>query len=323
MARQRLVRTAAGRADAGGNVTLRFDDVPQSLVWTGTLSVPNADLGSTWTVYNGQTAVAGSLLGSWLGRAVFGPVQAWSMERLVLVGSGLTANANVQAVLIGTSEDSDTAEAVFPLPFVSSLSLAQLVAGTLCVGPAGNQICIEPEAPPFNITTILFDDGNTTEGHIQALPGTAPASSLEIRSPFSLPFLPAQIQLNSGALASIAILADRLQWTAQNSGLTGNIPTLIDVDGGVPNLLTTQTFMQVGNPAAGVATTAGGIGTINFPTAFPTGVIVVLVIPTTPTPGMVAVNSQTAAGFTIECRTTAGALRASATQYVEWIAIGY
>lgn len=138
------------------------------------MNIPNSDLGGEWTALIGPTATSAEEIGSWLGRAVWGPIRLEGNEKLHLVGTGLTNGAVMHGVLIGRSDSDADAPFVSPNPSLTSLSVAALVAGvitgsTIIVGPAGDQIRIGVDDSPLtNFTTISFDSGEDLLGYLYA-----------------------------------------------------------------------------------------------------------------------------------------------------------
>ena len=114
--------TANGTSDASGNVTIKFPSTAVGAEFTGVVSVPQAPLTSEWSVIINDTPVATSG-----GSSQYGPLQLNSSDVLKLVGSGLTASVQYQAVLIGALVQG-TSGSVIPIPTVSAVTAASIPA---------------------------------------------------------------------------------------------------------------------------------------------------------------------------------------------------
>lgn len=134
---QRLLRPAQGVADSLGRVLLKFESVPESLVWTGTLMVSNAEASAVWVPYIGippgsaAGPYVGTVWGQWTGAGVGGPVQAWPRETLFVVGTGVTPGTIYTALWIGESIDDANAMPVSPAVFTPAVTGSQLAAAAI------------------------------------------------------------------------------------------------------------------------------------------------------------------------------------------------
>lgn len=80
-------------ADANGDATFQFPDVPLGQLWSGTTAIPNADVFCTATV-----TASGLLLGSMQGPASYGPWTVDHSQRLTISATGLVAGTQYIAV---------------------------------------------------------------------------------------------------------------------------------------------------------------------------------------------------------------------------------
>lgn len=115
---QRLTEKAQGTVDDDGNITIRFASVPSSLAWTGTVSVVDSEMATSWSV-----ALSLQSIGSTLGTNWFGPFVAHTMETLTLGASGLTPGVIHIAAWIGYSIENDLA----PFPFPTSITTVNAI----------------------------------------------------------------------------------------------------------------------------------------------------------------------------------------------------
>ena len=99
-----------GQSDANGNVTITFPPTPAGIEYQGSVSVPNAQSGSSFTAY-----VEGTPIGSFSPPTAFGPLTLNPGEVLSLQGTGCTPNSPVGATFSGFPYDPGTVQPVFPL----------------------------------------------------------------------------------------------------------------------------------------------------------------------------------------------------------------
>lgn len=105
---------AQGTADASGFCTITFPNVPQGLVWTGTIQVTNSNPAANWTAYINQLTPLGQ---AWPGVSSSSTLQVGGMEALTIKGVGLSPGVTYSAYWVGSSDDSDSAP---PTPTGSS-----------------------------------------------------------------------------------------------------------------------------------------------------------------------------------------------------------
>ena len=70
---------------AAGSATFTYQSVPDGNVWTGTLTIAGAPLTAAFTANCGST-----VLGSWGGPTVYGPIQLTGNQQLVITATGLS-----------------------------------------------------------------------------------------------------------------------------------------------------------------------------------------------------------------------------------------
>ena len=125
---QPIQQTVSATAASDGTATFTFPSPPVGLTWTGTVSIKQAPVGSTFTAVVGATD-----WGTWGGNTVFGPVQVIGTQALTLTAAGLTAGTSYAATLTGSSDPSETAAAVWPDANASALSAE--VTGSITAEP--------------------------------------------------------------------------------------------------------------------------------------------------------------------------------------------
>lgn len=196
---QRLYKVAAGTADASGSITLKFDAVTSSQVWTGSVfsELPSFSLAAFQVFRDAQ------YMGAFSGFGALTDVQASDGNVVTVTAQGLTANAQVRLAWMGRT---DPVGGVGPVsPFVSGpvgirgqsllaqpLSLASIAATstvTVFDGPvtapsyqlAMDFLCQAVPASPWVKLSIIGKDGqagNTLSlEHYIALQTNAPVAA--------------------------------------------------------------------------------------------------------------------------------------------------
>ena len=113
-----------GPAPTGGVATFTFPNTPQGYTWTGTLSCASANTGTVF-----YATVGGTPWGEWGGNSVFGPVQAQSMQQLVVTATGLTQGSVYTLNWVGSSDPIGTVAAIWPDS--NSTALTAQISGTV------------------------------------------------------------------------------------------------------------------------------------------------------------------------------------------------
>lgn len=84
---------ASATADASGDATFTFPDVPQGEIWCGTTQIPGAPATAV-----GMVTASGELIGQTTGSGSFGPWTCGSSRHLVISITGLTPHQQYQAI---------------------------------------------------------------------------------------------------------------------------------------------------------------------------------------------------------------------------------
>ena len=166
---QQLSQGVSARSNASGAATFTFQSPPPNLIWTGTISIPNAPSGAVFTASVGATN-----WGAWGGETVFGPIQCRGLDQLTIVATGLTANTTYEAFWIGSSDEQGTVQPVWP--DANSTALTAQISGT--VGVTGSLTSVGSITNP--VTTL---PGTTlTTGT-----GTGASTSITVASTATFP----------------------------------------------------------------------------------------------------------------------------------------
>lgn len=156
---QRLIKATSGIVKNDGTVVLKFEQIPQSLCWTGTLSVTNATGSEKWTANVGIGSSNDQAWGQFFGASQFGPIQAISSEVLSISASGLTPGVIYNASFIGTS--SDVGEVPFVSPQPQPLTLSQ-IAATVQASVTGAVTANQPQVQLTGSPLTVSGPGTTT-----------------------------------------------------------------------------------------------------------------------------------------------------------------
>ena len=100
-----------------GSATFTFQSVPNGNVWTGTLTIAEAPLTAAFTANCGST-----VLGSWGGPTVYGPLQLTGNQQLVVTATGLSPGTAYTCVWQGAN-DTKVPAPTWPDANSSSLSV--------------------------------------------------------------------------------------------------------------------------------------------------------------------------------------------------------
>ena len=113
---QQLNQSVSAISDINGNATFTFQNPPQGLTWTGTLTCGGAPNTAVFTANIGATD-----WGDWAGDSVYGPVQAQSMQQLVVTVVNLTPSTTYDLEWNGSSDPSALVQPVWPDSNISAL----------------------------------------------------------------------------------------------------------------------------------------------------------------------------------------------------------
>ena len=113
---QQLNQSVSAVSDVNGNATFTFQNPPQGLTWTGTLTCGGAPNTAVFTANIGATD-----WGDWAGDSVYGPVQAQSMQQLVVTVVNLTPSTTYDLEWNGSSDPSSLVQPVWPDSNISAL----------------------------------------------------------------------------------------------------------------------------------------------------------------------------------------------------------
>lgn len=132
---------AQGVSDAGGNITIRFGNVPASLAWVATVAVPASTPDIQWTAY-----VADVAAGSFFGSTPAGPFLVPPNGQLSIKASGLQPATTFQAVINGTSQNQDQAPTPQPQTVATTNGIVEDVL--VVEGTAGGSITLTINTQP-------------------------------------------------------------------------------------------------------------------------------------------------------------------------------
>lgn len=113
---QQLNDAQSAVASALGVATFTFPAPPMGTTFTGTITCPGAPTGAIFTATIGATP-----WGAWAGNSVFGPVQAFPNQPLVVQAQGLNPNASFEVEWTGSSDPSTLVAAIWPDPNATAL----------------------------------------------------------------------------------------------------------------------------------------------------------------------------------------------------------
>jgi hypothetical protein len=113
---QQLNQSVSAVSDVNGKATFTFQNPPQGLTWTGTLTCGGAPNTAVFTANIGATD-----WGDWAGDSVYGPVQAQSMQQLVVTVVNLTPSTTYDLEWNGSSDPSALVQPVWPDSNISAL----------------------------------------------------------------------------------------------------------------------------------------------------------------------------------------------------------
>ena len=164
---QPLTQVATATSDGTGNATFVFPSPPQGTWWTGTLSCAAANTGGVFaaTVGSsgaGQSGGGGTSWGSWGGNSVYGPVQCYAQQQLIVTAKSLAANTVYQLTWLGTSDPADAVAAIWPDS--NSTALTAQISGTV------------PVSGTVSVGNTVSTNTNITGGTVSALAATTTIS---------------------------------------------------------------------------------------------------------------------------------------------------
>jgi hypothetical protein len=143
-------------SDATGAGTFYFKNVPQGSTWTGTLSCTAAPPTAIFVANIGATPA-----GDWAGDSVFGPVQAFGSQQLIVTAQGLSPNTDYLMTWIGSADPAGLPGPVWP-DSNSSAQTVQFGQGTRLVAPTAPALAVflpSVTVPATVRTLILFISG--------------------------------------------------------------------------------------------------------------------------------------------------------------------
>lgn len=116
-----LNETASAKANAAGNVVIKFNLPRLNRVWQGTIQTPDSPAGTAWSLsYGGQS------VGLLYSPGPYGPVQILPSQQLVLTYSGgsLVSGQSYSALLLGVNDPIDN-----PTPYTGPTSVTSVSLG--------------------------------------------------------------------------------------------------------------------------------------------------------------------------------------------------
>lgn len=140
-------------ASPTGTAVFDFQSPAIGFTWTGTFTCGGAPATAVFTAMIGGTA-----WGSWAGGSVYGPVQAFGGQQMVVTASGLSPGVSYELVWAGSSDLTTLVGPVWP-DTNSSAQQVQFGLGTLVAGPIANQAAgtqFSAPVPPGTRTLILY-----------------------------------------------------------------------------------------------------------------------------------------------------------------------
>ncbi len=168
---QQLNVPTSAVASATGTATFLFQSPPTGLVWTGTLTCAGAPPTAVFLATIGATS-----WGDWGGNSVYGPVQAFANQQLLITVTGLTANEPFEIVWAGSSDAEGSVQPIWPDTNTSAITaalappglafgptVANLSGGTASVnvtGPSSTRTLIIEVANPPAVPTNIAVFGN-------------------------------------------------------------------------------------------------------------------------------------------------------------------
>lgn len=158
----RLILSNAQTSDANGNATFTIGPAEQSLVYQGTIQVPNAPSGALFIA-----TVLNTNWGQFAGPTNFGEIQLWGGESLKVVATGLTPSTNYVLTMFGVALDENTAD---PIPPAAPMSVVSVETSTLLVNgqsvSSAGSVTVKPPTLTRRMTILLDTSGmsslNTT-----------------------------------------------------------------------------------------------------------------------------------------------------------------
>ena len=156
-----------GPSPTGGVATFTFPSVPQGYTWTGTLSCATANTGTVFYATVGSTP-----WGEWGGNSVFGPVQAQSMQQLVVTATGLTLGSVYTLNWVGSSDPAGTVGAIWPDS--NSTALTAQISGTVPISGSVTTTGSVTTLPGSQTNAAGFDILVASYG-FTSLPSTSPS----------------------------------------------------------------------------------------------------------------------------------------------------
>jgi hypothetical protein len=147
-----IVQNAAALADAAGDATFMFPDVPVGELWIGTTSIPAAESG-----VNSLVTAGGQLVGSMQGNGSYGPWISDHSKRLAISSTGMVPHR--QYIAVWHADDKGRYFSTYPgtitSTVVGAVTIAQpvevIVDNFPAVQPVSgivDTIPIKPAGPP-------------------------------------------------------------------------------------------------------------------------------------------------------------------------------
>jgi hypothetical protein len=127
---QQLNNPVTATSDATGAATFMFQSPPLGLTYTGTLSCPAATVNAVF-----QATIGTSVWGSWGGNTVYGPVQAFAGQVLVVKATKLAPNTQYILSWLGSSDPSYLVQPA--MPQANATAVASELFGLNALAQAG------------------------------------------------------------------------------------------------------------------------------------------------------------------------------------------
>lgn len=172
-ASQPLNQVATATSSGTGTATFTFPSPPQGTWWTGTISCATANSGAVFTAVVGSTgggqSGGGTSWGSWGGNSVYGPIQCYAQQQLIITATLLAANTLYELTWLGTSDPGDSVAAIWP--DANSTALTAQISGTVPI--SGNVTTLQGSVTNAgDIDQIILEVG------ITSLPNTSTTVSV-------------------------------------------------------------------------------------------------------------------------------------------------
>jgi hypothetical protein len=182
---------ATATADADGDATFAFPDVPQGELWSGTTQVSGAPSTMVGVVTGGA-----EYFGDVYGPGSYGPWTCGSTQRLIITASGLTPGVQYQAVW--HADDKGETYSTYPAPItpvavsgggtvdIGNFPPIQEVDGTVDVGnfPTSQAVTGTVTTEP-TLAPAVTSGQVTMTGSIVTLPSHVPTQGVVLSTPAS------------------------------------------------------------------------------------------------------------------------------------------